>query len=53
MNLNRLPNESFLDWKYRLIEEKVLGSLDADWQVQSMNKLSNNRLRNELSVNEE
>lgn len=32
MTLKRLPNESFLDWKYRLIEDKVLGHSDVDWQ---------------------
>ena len=32
MTLEKLPEESYLDWKYRLIEDKLLGVSDADWQ---------------------
>lgn len=37
--LNKLQNESSLDWKYRLIEEKLTGVINDDWQdiVEALN----------------
>lgn len=32
MNLEKLPQESILDWKYRLIEDKLTGVINDDWQ---------------------
>lgn len=32
MSLEKLPQESLLDWKYRLIEDKLTGAISDDWQ---------------------
>lgn len=32
MSLERLPNESYLDWKYRLLIDKTIGELDENWE---------------------
>lgn len=32
MSLSKLPNESYLDWKYRLLIDKTVGDIDDNWE---------------------
>ena len=33
MSLSKLPNETYLDWKYRLLIDKTVGDIDDNWEV--------------------